>query len=90
MIYDFVDVLNELKENDILTIKLPRKDVMKLKCINNTSKYSVFFKLADETDTATEKIELSKIPEKYKFDENNKNYENNIKKYRKDMNFEID
>lgn len=70
MIYDFVDTLNGLKENDVLTIKLPRMDTMKLTCINNTSKYSIFFKLADDVDTATEKIELPKIPEKYKFDEN--------------------
>jgi hypothetical protein len=69
MIYLFVQVLNELKESDILTIKLPRMDTMKLKCIDNKSKYSVFFTLADNEDTATEKIELPKIPEKYKFNE---------------------
>ena len=69
MIYQFVEVLNDLKENDILTIKLPRMDTMKLKCIDNKSKYSVFFTLADNEDTATEKIELPKIPEKYKFNE---------------------
>jgi hypothetical protein len=69
MIYQFVEVLNDLKENDILTIKLPRMDTMKLKCLDNKSKYSVFFTLADNEDTATEKIELPKIPEKYKFNE---------------------
>ena len=70
MIYDFVQVLNDLKENDVLTIKLPRMETMNLKCLNNNSKYSVFFTLADNEDTATEKIELPKIPEKYKFNEN--------------------
>jgi hypothetical protein len=69
MIYDFVQVLNELKENDVLTIKLPRMDTMELKCVDNKSKYSIFFTLADNEDTATEKIEFPKIPEKYKFNE---------------------
>lgn len=69
MVYDFVQVLNDLKENDVLMIKLPRMDVMKLKCLDNKSKYSIFFTLADVEDTATEKIELPKIPEKYNFNE---------------------